>query len=412
MIESRILEHDGGTGDTGPIAPVRSRWPQFAPDEIAAATAVLASGRVNGYVHGEQCRAFEAEFARYVGMPHAIAVANGTLALEVALRALGIGPGDEVIVPARSFFATTSCVVAVGAVPVFADIDANSQTIAPASVRRMITPRTRAVICVHLAGFPCAMEALGRLCREHGLSLVEDCAQAHGAAIAGRRAGSFGDAAAFSFCTDKILSTGGEGGLVLLRGEDAWARGWAYKDHGKNPRKLGAGTAPAGAYQYLHDSFGSNFRLTEMQAAIGRRQLAKLPGWLRQRQANAAALMQGLGRFPAVVLPDIPPDVSHAFYKFYLQLRPDRLPRGLTVAEVIAGLNDLGVACGSGACPDMSREAAFANGQPARDGDLPVARAVAARSVMLPVDHLLGAADMAAIVRAFGRVLCEGSTAP
>ena len=146
----------------------RSRWPRHEQDELDAVAAVLGSGRVNSLVHGDQCRAFEAEFADFCDMPFAISVANGTLALELALRALEIGPGDEVIVPARSFFATVACVIAVGATPVFADIDPVSQTIDPDSVDRMIGPRTRAVIAVHLGGWPAEMEALGALCRRRG----------------------------------------------------------------------------------------------------------------------------------------------------------------------------------------------------------------------------------------------------
>lgn len=393
--------------DFSAVTPVRSRWPRFELDEIAAVASVLESGRVNSYVHGDQCRAFEEEFADFIGAPYAIAVANGTVALEVALRALKVGPGDEIIVPARSFFASVSCIVAVGATPVFADIDPNSQNICPDSARSMITSRTKAIICVHLAGFPCQMDELQALCRARGLLLIEDCAQAHGAMFHGQRVGSFGDAAAFSFCTDKIMSTGGEGGMVLLRDEQSWARGWAYKDHGKNPMKLRARGGPAVEYQYVHDNFGSNFRLTEMQAAIGRRQLAKLPNWITRRQANAAALVRYLPRHPAILLPVIPADVSHAFYKFYLQLLPKHLPDRVTVKDVLAGLNALGIACGSGSCPDMSQEKAFAHNNPARAGNLVNAHTVAARSVMLPVDHLLGDDDMRSIACAFDHLLAR-----
>lgn len=382
-----------------PVASLSSRWPQYEADEIEAVREVLESGRVNALVHGDQTRAFEREFADFVGTDHAIAVANGTLALELGLRALGIGAGDEVIVPARSFFASASAVVAVGAVPVFADIDPVSQTIAPASVARMIGPATRAILCVHLAGWPCDMAALRALCDRHRLYLVEDCAQAHGAAIGGRRVGSFGDVAAFSFCTDKIMSTGGEGGMLTTNDRDLWVRAWAYKDHGKNPDVLAA--APGGtAFRYVHDSFGSNFRLTEMQAAIGRRQLAKLPDWLARRRANAAALAEALADHPAIAVPRPAAGTTSAWYKFNLQLHLDHLPAGASSESIVAALRRRGISCGTGSCPDMSREGAFAGLAVKTDRGLPVARQVGARNLMLAVDHLLDPRTMRRIADA------------
>lgn len=393
-----------GGGITAPVA--RPRWPQHGEDEIAAAADVLRSGKVNALIHGDRCRAFEQAFAEFCDVPHAIALANGTLALELALRALEIGPGDEVIVPARSFFASVSCVVAVGATPVFADIDYNSQNIGPESVRSMISSRTRAVICVHLAGWPCGMDALVSICEEKGLFLIEDCAQAHGATYRGRRAGSFGDASAFSFCTDKIMSTGGEGGMLLLRDRARWARAWAYKDHGKNPDKVRAPVGGSG-FRYIHDSFGSNFRMTEMQAAIGLTQLGKLPSWLAARRRNAAYLNEALSGHPLIKKLIVPEHVEHAYYKYYFYLRPRRMACGFAPGDVIATLNALGMNCGPGSCPDMSRERAFHHGSARTDAGLPNARAVGERSVMVPVDHLLGREDMDSMAFAIRAVASE-----
>jgi dTDP-4-amino-4,6-dideoxygalactose transaminase len=383
-----------------------SRWPCHEEDEVAAVAAVLRSGRVNALVHGDQCRAFEAEFAEFCGMPFAISLANGTLALELALRALGIGPGDEVIVPARSFFATAACVVAVGASPVFADIDPVSQTIDPDSVEALAGERTRAVIAVHLAGWPCDMDALQSVCAAHGLKLVEDCAQAHGAEYRGRKVGSFGEAAAFSFCTDKIISTGGEGGMLLLAERSAWARAWAYKDHGKNPAKV-FNPVPGKGFRYVHDSFGSNFRMTEMQAAIGRAQLVKLPEWLARRRANAAALAEGLAGDPLIRLPAIPDHVAHAFYRFGFLVEPQRLAAGCEPSDLLAWLNAAGVPAASGSCPDMSREFAFHHAAPRRDGALEVAADIGRRSIVLPVDHTFDPADMRRIAAAIRNILDE-----
>lgn len=389
-----------------PFRPVASRWPRHEPDEVAAAVNVLESGRVNALVHGDETRAFEREFAEFVGMPFAIAVANGTVSLELALRAMGIGPGDEVIVPARSFFASVSCIVAVGAQPVFADVQLETQNIDPVSVARMISPRTRAVLCVHIAGMPCDMASLVSLCRTNGLALIEDCAQAHGATYRGKQVGSFGDCSSFSFCTDKIMSTGGEGGMVLFRSQKAWETAFAYKDHGKNPVKLRSvsGTAP-GEFRYTHDSFGTNFRMTEMQAAIGRVQLRKLPGWLARRRANAAQLAEALQDLPGLIIDPVKFFCEPAWYKFYARIDPARLPPRVSRSSVLAALTAQGIQCGSGSCPDMSREGAFATMNPPRDGDLPVAQELGERTIMVPVDHLLDSDDMDAISAAFGKIL-------
>jgi dTDP-4-amino-4,6-dideoxygalactose transaminase len=381
----------GGSSTRSRFPAPAERWPRYAADEIQAAVRVLASGRVNSLVHGDECRSFEHEFAEYIGMPHALSLANGTVALELAFRALGVGAGDEVIVPARSFFASASAVVAAGAVPIFADILGDSHNIDPADVARLISPRTRAILCVHLAGWPCDMAALSQIARDNGLWLVEDCAQAHGAAIDGRKAGSFGDAAAFSFCTDKIMSTGGEGGILLLRDEAVMRRAWAYKDHGKSLEKMGQGSL---GFRYVHDSFGTNWRMTEMQAAIGRVQLRKLPVWLERRRSNAEALRQLLRGHPLVQVPDVPPEIEHACYRLYVMLDTAGFAPGTGRADVLAAMLGTGINAGTGCCPDMSREQAVLDSSHPNRRPLPVAADIGERSLMLPVDHLLGRRHM------------------
>lgn len=387
------------------LRPVASAWPKHERDEVLAVVRVLESGRVNALVHGEQNKAFEKEFAEFVKMPFAIAVSNGTVSIELALRALGVGEGDEVIIPVRSFFATASAVVAVGAEPVFADVEMETQNIDPASVARMISDRTKAVICVHLAGLPCDMTALTSICEEHDLFLIEDCAQAHGALYKNKPVGSFGHASSFSFCTDKIMSTGGEGGMVLFQDENAWAKAWAGKDHGKLPvQHQPANHAAPGEFRYLHSIFGSNFRMTEMQAAIGRAQLAKLPKWLKQRRANAELLASEIVGLPGIIVDEVPSDITPAWYKFYLRVDEAALPNGLTRSDIIAGLMQLGIQCGSGSCPDMSREDAFANRPPRKD-EIRFAHKLGASTVMFPVDHLLDEDDMLAIAAGLRKVL-------
>lgn len=369
--------------------PVVSQWPRHEPDEIDAAVSVLESGRVNALLHGEQTTRLARAFAAFCGMEHGFCVANGTLALEVAMRALGIGPGDEIIVPARSFFASAGAVLAVGAKPAFADVCPDSQNIDPQSVARLVGPATKAILAVHLAGWPCDMKALRGIADSNGLFLIEDCAQAHGAAIGSHKVGSFGDAAAFSFCTDKIMSTAGEGGLVLFRTAGHCEAGFSYKDHGKNFARMADGQGRPGEFRFIHDFAGSNFRLTEFQAAIGNCQLAKLPQWLAARRHNARVLMMRLAGDDRIRLPLPGPDITHAWYKFYLQLPGAEDLPGYR-SQVIGRLQAAGIPAGSGSCPDMSREGAFANMDIRRDGDLPQARRLGRRTVMLPVDHTLG----------------------
>ncbi|GBD41012.1 dTDP-3-amino-3,4,6-trideoxy-alpha-D-glucose transaminase [bacterium HR39] len=364
-----------------------SRWPYFAEDEIEAAVRVLRSGRVN-YWTGEEGRAFEREFAAFAGTRHAVALSNGTVALELALRALGVGPGDRVVVTPRSFFASAAAVVAVGAEPVFADVDRDSQNITARSVERVLDSRTRAVICVHLAGWPCEMEELLELARARGLFVLEDCAQAHGARVRGRSVGSFGDLAAWSFCQDKIVTTGGEGGMVTTDDEALFRRVWSLKDHGKD-FDLAHSPPQRPGFRWLHASFGTNARMTEMQAAIGRRQLAKLPEWHARRARNAALYRAALGDLATVRIPWPPEHLTHAFYKFYLFVVPEALAAGWSRDRILAEAGEAGVPVFSGSCPEIYLERAF-EGTPWRPGErLPVARELGETSLMLEVHPTL-----------------------
>jgi dTDP-4-amino-4,6-dideoxygalactose transaminase len=360
------------------------RWPRFGEDEIDAVADVLRSGQVNQWT-GERVRAFEEACAARFAMPYAVAVANGSLALELALRAHGVGPGDEVIVTSSSFVASASCVSLVGATPVFADVERNSQNISAATVEPLVTAKTRAVIPVHLAGFPVEMDPIMDLAERHGFVVIEDCAQAHGAEIGGRPAGALGHASAFSFCQDKIMTTGGEGGVVLSQDQAAMKRAWQYKDHGKDWDKMQTPEERPG-FRYVHDGIGSNWRLTEMQAAIGLIQLTKLDGWLERRRANAAIWARALGHSPAIRLPAVPQDMKHACYKFSVFLEPARLKPGTTRDDVLAALVEAGVDAGSGFCPEIYREKAFADLAVERR---PVAQALGETSLMFKVHPTL-----------------------
>lgn len=366
-------------------------WPHFAEDEVQAAAGILRSGKVN-YWTGDQGRRFEQEYAQHTGCNYAIALTNGTVALELALRALGIGPGDEVITTPRTFIASASCIAAVGARPVFADVDPETQNLTPGSVRSVLTGKTKAIIAVHLAGWPCDMDGIMALAREHGLRVIEDCAQSHGATCRGRPVGSIGDIGAFSFCQDKIISTAGEGGMITLNSEPLYKLAWSYKDHGKNRDLIQANPGTV-AFRWLHESFGTNWRLPEIQSAIGRLQLRKLSSWLALRRSHADLLNQRLEAIPALRRTIPPPHIGHAYYKYYVFLRPEMLRAGWTRDRIIAEIQSRGVPCFSGSCSEIYLEAAFpAAWRPPQP--LPVARQLGETSLMFLVHPTLSQASI------------------
>jgi len=338
-----------------------SPWPDYTDAECAAVQRIMRSNRVN-YWTGNECKNFELAYARYFKSKHAIALANGTLALDVALLAIGIQPSDEVIVTPRSYIASVSSVCLADAVPVFADVDRNTQNISAATVAPLITDKTKAVIVVHLAGFPADMDELCALCEENNIHIIEDCAQAHGALYKGKPVGSFGDIATWSFCQDKIMTTGGEGGMVTTNDDSLWEFMWSYKDHGKSFAQVHRTDHPPG-YRWLHDSFGSNFRMLEIQAAIGNEQLEMMPQWSKKRLANAEKIWQASSQSIGLRVPSIPDDVVHAAYRAYVFVEPSNLKSGWNRDRIVSEISALGVPVYVGSCAEIYLEKAF-DGKP------------------------------------------------
>ncbi|PNU18662.1 aminotransferase [Geothermobacter hydrogeniphilus] len=382
-------------------------WPSFTEEEAEAVRNVLLSNKVN-YWTGTEGRAFEKEFAAACGTPYAVALANGTVALELALEALGIGAGDEVITTSYTFIASASAIVMRGAVPVIADVEPDSLTISAATIRPLITPRTRAIIAVHLVGRPCDMDPIMELAAEHDLKVIEDCAQAHGARYKDRPVGSLGDAAAFSFCQDKIMTTGGEGGMLVTDDKTVWEKAWSYKDHGKSYAAVYEREHPPG-FRWLHESFGTNWRLTEMQAAIGRIQLRRLPEWKAARQRNAALLDEAFRKIPALRVPETPADIDHAYYKYYTFVRPERLAPSWDRDRIMNAITAEGVPCFSGICPEIYLEKAFTDAGFGPKERLPNARCCGETSLLFLVHPTLGEREMAATCRAVTEVMTRAS---
>jgi dTDP-4-amino-4,6-dideoxygalactose transaminase len=379
-------------------------WPSFSEEEIEAVAAVLRSGRVN-YWTGDECRAFEREFAAFAGTAHAVSLANGTLALDLALAALEIGPGDEVVVTPRTFIASISCVINAGATPVFADVDRDSGNISPATIAPVLSERTKAVIPVHLAGWPCDMVGILALCEPRCIAVIEDCAQAHGARINGRSVGSFGAVGAWSFCQDKIITTGGEGGMVTTDDEGLWRKMWSFKDHGKDWDAKYNRQHPPG-FQWLHESFGTNWRMLEVQAVIGRIQLRRLGEWTARRAAIAASYARALAPFASAVRVPLPAaDLTHAWYRFYGYVRPEGLKPGWDRDRIVAEVIARGVPLLHGSCSEAYLEKAFdgTGWRPAQR--LPGALELGESSLMFLTHPTLSDDDVARICAAVAEVL-------
>ena len=334
-----------------------SPWPSFTEQEITAVSEVLRSNKVN-YWTGQEGKCFEKEFAQFCNSEYAIAVANGTLALDLALQILDIKSGDEVIVTSRTFIASISSIINAGATPIFADVELDSQNISANTISAVLSTKTKAIMCVHLAGWPCEMDDIMNLAEQHNLLVIEDCAQAHGTKYKGRPVGSIGHVAAWSFCQDKIMTTGGEGGMLTTNDEKLWRKGWAYKDHGKSYAAVHEKQHPAG-FRWLHESFGTNWRLTEMQSTIGRIQLTRMPQWQKSRHENARKIRQICKKYSFLIVPEIPDYIEHAFYKCYVHIALEKLPINYSRDTIINEIVELGVPCFSGSCSEVYKEKAF-----------------------------------------------------
>ncbi|WP_394212665.1 DegT/DnrJ/EryC1/StrS family aminotransferase [Psychrobacter piscatorii] len=387
-----------------------SPWPSFTQQEANAVSQVLLSNKVN-YWTGEECRQFEREFADWTGSKYAIAMGNGTLALDAALQALGIGAGDEVIVTPRTFIASISSIVNAGATPIFADVDAATGNITAETITAVLSDKTKGIVCVHLAGWPCDMDNIIALADEHSLYVIEDCAQAHGARYKGRSVGSIGHIGAWSFCQDKIMTTGGEGGMVTTDSELLWRKMWAYKDHGKSYAAVYE-TEQSPGYNWLHESFGTNWRMTELQGVIGRIQLEKMSEWTAKRAANAQAILEACSKWEAKGYLYVPrlehlaefSNTNHAYYKLYVYVQQENLANGWTRDRIIEAINHQGVPCFSGSASEVYLEKAFDDTGLRPSIRLPMAKQLGESSLMFLVHPTLTAAEIEQTIKAIDTV--------
>ena len=382
-----------------------SPWPSFTREEADAVSRVLLTNKVN-YWTGQEGREFEKEFALFAGSEFAIAVGNGTLALDLALKGLGIGNGDEVVVTPRTFLASATAVINAGATPVFADVDPDTQNITPDTVSAVLTTKTKAIVCVHLAGWPCDMDGMMALAEQHGLFVIEDCAQAHGATYKGKPVGSLGHVGCWSFCQDKIMSTGGEGGMVTVNDRDLWSRMWSFKDHGKSWEAVYERDHPPG-FRWLHESVGTNWRLTEMQSVIGRIQLHRMSEWTDARQSNCQAIWETAASLPGLRVPAVPEEIGHAGYKCYVFVDEAELVEGWDRDRIMNAIVAEGVPCFSGSCSEVYLEKAFTDLGLGPKERLPVAKTLGETSLMFLVHPTLTEAEIEKTCSVIRKVMAQ-----
>jgi dTDP-4-amino-4,6-dideoxygalactose transaminase len=382
-----------------------SPWPSYTEEEASAVHNTLLTNNVN-YWTGNECRSFEKEFATWSLNEYAVAVMNGTVALDLAFKALGVGLGDEVIVTPRTYLASVSSIVNAGAAPIFADVSKDSQNITPETVRQKISSKTKAILCVHLAGWPCEMDEMMSLANEFNLFVVEDCAQAHGAKYKGKPVGSIGHIGCWSFCQDKIMTTGGEGGMVTTNDRELWSKMWSYKDHGKSWELVYEREHDPG-FRWLHNSFGTNWRMTEMQAVIGRVQLKRMQDWTAKRSVNINKIWKEAQTLPGLRVPSLPKYIDHAGYKAYVFVDPDALNVDWNRDRIMDEINCKGVPCYSGSCSEVYLEQAFDNTILRPEKRLPNAQELGETSLMFLVHPTLTVEEIDKTCRVIINVLNE-----
>ena len=348
---------------------MKIKYPYFDRYSIKQVKKVLESGRVN-YWTGNECKDFEKEFSNYHKVKYSLSVSNGSVALEMALKALNLKKKDSVIVTPRSFVISASCVINLGLKPIFADVDENGN-LSIEGIKKAYNKNVKAIIVVHLNGLSCDLDPIIKFVKKNKIFLIEDCSQAHGATYKGKKVGSFGNISTWSFCQDKIMSTGGEGGMISTNNRKLWLKLWSLKDHGKNFKSVFYKKHKTG-FRWLHDDFGSNYRMTEMQAAIGRQQLKSLDEQIKKRNLIADLYFKGLKdyylKYDILKKPDLKiqnysskqdtiynRQHIHAFYRLNLFINKNKIKQN----KLIQQLQKNKIDCGVGSCPEIYREKIF-----------------------------------------------------
>ena len=388
-------------------------YPKFNKNSIKKVQAVLKSGKVN-YWTGNECKQFEKEFSTYIGNKYSVAVSNGSVALEIVLRALNLKKGDRVIVTPRSFIISASCVLNVGLIPIFADVD-NNGNLSIEGIKKKYNNSVKAIIVVHLNGLSCDLDPILNFTRKKNIYLIEDCSQAHGAMYKGKKVGSYGDISTWSFCQDKIISTGGEGGMISTNNKKLWLNCWSLKDHGKNHHSCFIKKHKTG-FRWLQDYKGSNYRMTEIQAALGREQLKTLDKQIYKRNIIVNLYLRGLKeyyqKFDILDKPDFKnkscclknkscTKCGHAYYRLNLFINVKKINQ----IELLEKLNNKKINCGIGACPEIYREKIFKKLKLCPKKRLVKAKILGETSIVFPINPFKSLANIKLEINSIKKIL-------
>lgn len=356
-------------------------WPTYSRKEINLVSSILKTGKTNFWT-GKYCNLFENKFAKYFSRKFAISVSSGSVALDLAVKSLGLKKNDEVLVTPRSYIASASCVVSHNLKPIFVDVDLDSQNILPDDIERKITKKTKAIILVHLAGHPCEMSKIIKICKLKKIKIIEDCSQAHGAKYKSKFVGSFGDISIWSFCNDKIMSTCGEGGMITTNHYKYFKKIWALKDCGKNIEKI-RNSKFTPKFKWIHDTIGSNYRMTELQASVGIFQLNQLKKWTQKRNFFSNRIYKLIKKYDYIRIPHISKNLFHSFYRCYFFIDLKKIKNR---ANIISALRDVNIQCNVGSCPEIYLEKAF-NNQVKKMKRLKNAKILGETSIALFINH-------------------------
>jgi len=384
-----------------------SKWPVYTKSLASLSSKVLLSGKVN-YWTGIHGKLFEKEFSKKFKIKYSATVSNGSIGLEIALLALGIKKGDEVIVTSRSYYSSVSSIIRVGAKPVFADIELTSMNISPISIKENITKKTKAIICVHLYGMPCNMQVIQDLVKNKNIKIIEDCSQAHGAQINSTKVGSFGDIAVWSFCNDKIISTGGEGGMVSTNNKNLYNKVWSYKEIGKNLIKM-KDVHKSSNFPYIHDFIGTNARMTEIQSLIGRHQLKQLDNFIKIRNLNASRMTKALSNFKSIITPTHEKKIKHAYYRYTIIFNNKYLKKNYNREIIMNLLKSKNIFCNVGGCPSIYKEKFFIKNQIKPKNYLKNTNYIGKNSISFQIDQTILKKDLTLMINTLIKIMNEAT---
>lgn len=364
---------------------LKKNWPNFNHNIIHSVKKVITSGNIN-YTSGPYGKKFEKKFSEFIKNKYSIAICNGTAALEVAIKSLNLPKNSEIIVTARSFFSSASCIVNTGHIPVFSDVDLITQNISIDKINDKLNKKTKAIICVHLAGLPCPMKEIMHLAKKRKLKIIEDCSQAHGASIDNKYVGSFGDVSTWSFCTDKIISTLGEGGMISTNNRNIYNFCKRYINHGTQIKNLGSSEK----FVYNKNFFGTNLRITEIQSISGLLQLKDLRKIQKKREKMSMSYYNLFSKYQNYLNCYIPsPHIKSAWYRFYFFLKLNKVINQKIRFLIIKNLKKEGIKCFTGACPEIYMEKSFKKLKNFKINRLKNCIALGKSSLALDVNHTL-----------------------